>query len=113
CLGYRVFVGILGWIVVGLVALALSVYLWHGHLPSHSSHPLRPLLAFSLPVFGAALIAFGQQYGDFSILNLILGHLASNGIYYVIVSSASSLSLLWTTVSQALYSARSACHPPD
>src|SRR6059058_992736 len=112
-LGYRVFGIILGWIVGGLVALALSVYLWHGHLPSHSSHPLRPLLAFSLPVFGAALIAFGQQYGDFSILNLILGHLASNGIYYVIVSSVSALSILWIPVTQALYPALSASHATD
>src|SRR5207248_9122673 len=81
--------------------------------PSHSSHPLRPLLAFSLPVFGAALIAFGQQYGDFSILNLILCHLASNGIYYVIVSSVSALSILWIPVTQALYPALSASHATD
>src|SRR2546422_5339519 len=112
-LGYRVFGIILGWAVGGVLALVLSLYLWHGQLPSHSSHPLRPLLAFSLPVFGAALIAFGQQYGDFSILNLILGHLASNGIYYVIVSSVSALSILWIPVTQALYPALSASHATD
>src|SRR5436309_11806724 len=76
--GYRVLGIILGWIVGGLVALALSVYLWHGHLPSHSSHPLRPLLAFSLPAVGAALIAVSEQYGEFSVLNMILAHRAAN-----------------------------------
>jgi O-antigen/teichoic acid export membrane protein len=112
-LGYGVIGIITGWVIGGFVGLTLSLYLWHGRLPSHSSHPIRPLLAFSLPVFGAALIAFGQQYGDFTILNLILGHLASNGIYYVLVSSVSALSILWIPVTQALYPALSASHATD
>jgi len=109
-LGYGVLGIILGWVFGGLAALFLSAYLWHGQLPSHSRHPLKPLLAFSLPVFGAALITFGQQYGDFTILNLILGHLPSNGVYYVLVSSVSALSVLWIPVTQALYPALSASH---
>jgi O-antigen/teichoic acid export membrane protein len=112
-LGYRVIGIILGWVVGGIVTLVLSLYLWHGRLPSHSSHPIRPLLSFSLPVFGAALIVFGQQYGDFSILNFVLGHLPSNGVYYIIVSSVSALSVLWIPVTQALYPALSASHATD
>ncbi len=112
-LGYGVLGIVLGWAVGGLVALALSLYLWHGHLTSHSSHPVRPLLAFSLPVFGAALIAFGQQYGDFGILTALFGILPSNGVYYVIVASVSSLSVLWIPVTQALYPALSASHATE
>jgi O-antigen/teichoic acid export membrane protein len=112
-LGYGVIGIIAGWVVGGFVGLLLSMYLWHGRLRSRSSHPLRPLLAFSLPVFGAALISFGQQYGDFTILNLILGHLASNGIYYVLVSSVSALSILWIPVTQALFPALSASHATE
>src|SRR5467141_4146823 len=109
-LWYRVEGIILGWIIGGLVSIMVSTYLWHGHLSSHSSYPIRPLLAFSLPVFGAALIVFGQQYGDFEILNALLGKLPSNGVYYIIVSSVSFLSVLWIPVTQALYPALSASH---
>src|SRR2546427_873345 len=112
-LGYKVLGIVLGWTIGGLVALVLSFYLWHGRLPSQSSHPVKPLLMFSLPVFGAALIVFGQQYGDFAILTALFGILPSNGIYYVIVASVSSLSVLWIPVTQALYPALSASHASE
>jgi O-antigen/teichoic acid export membrane protein len=109
-LGYRVSGIVLGWVIGGLVAVALSTYLWHGQLPERSSHPIKPLLAFSLPVFGSALIVFGQQYGDITILQAILGQLSTTGAYYLIVSSVSFLSVLWIPVTQALYPALSATH---
>ena len=109
-LGYRVLGIVTGWLFGGLITLAFAVYLWHGHLPAHSSHPLRPLLAFSLPVFGAMLTAFGQQYGGFEILNVVLGQVPANGVYYIIMSSVASLSILWIPLTQALYPALSASH---
>jgi O-antigen/teichoic acid export membrane protein len=109
-LGYRVLGIVTGWVFGGLITLAFAVYLWHGRLPAHSSHPLRPLLAFSLPVFGATLAAFGQQYGGFEILNVVLGKVPANGVYYIIVSSVASLSILWIPLTQALYPALSASH---
>jgi O-antigen/teichoic acid export membrane protein len=93
-----------------LIAVLLSTYLWHGQLPEHSSHPIKPLLAFSLPVFGSALITFGQQYGDITILQALIGQLSTTGAYYLIVSSVSFLSVLWIPVTQALYPALSASH---
>jgi O-antigen/teichoic acid export membrane protein len=108
--GYRVMGIVLGWVIGGLVTLLLSIYLWHGRLPSHSSYPVEPLLAFSLPVFGSALIGFGQQYGDITILQAVLGQLSTTGAYYLIVSSVSFLSILWIPVTQALYPALSASH---
>jgi O-antigen/teichoic acid export membrane protein len=109
-LGYRVTGIVSGWVIGGLVAALLSTYLWHGQLPEKSSHSIRPLLAFSLPVFGSALIAFGQQYGDITILQAIIGQLSTTGAYYLIVSSVSFLSVLWIPVTQALYPALSASH---
>jgi O-antigen/teichoic acid export membrane protein len=109
-LGYRVTGIVLGWVIGGLVAILLSTYLWHGRLPTRNSFPVRPLLAFSLPVFGSALIVFGQQYGDITILQGILGQLSTTGAYYLIVSSVSFLSVLWIPVTQALYPALSAGH---
>src|SRR3989441_9331626 len=109
-LGYRVTGIVSGWVIGGLVAVLLSTYLWHDQLPERSSHPIKPLLAFSLPVFGSALIAFGQQYGDITILQGIIGQLSTTGAYYLIVSSVSFLSVLWIPVTQALYPALSASH---
>jgi O-antigen/teichoic acid export membrane protein len=109
-LGYRVTGIVLGWVIGGLVAIIFSTYLWHGQLPTQNSRPIKPLLAFSLPVFGSALIVFGQQYGDITILQGILGQLSTTGAYYLIVSSVSFLSVLWIPVTQALYPALSASH---
>jgi O-antigen/teichoic acid export membrane protein len=109
-LGYRVTGIVAGWVIGGLVAVLLSTYLWHGQLPEHTSHPIKPLLAFSLPVFGSALITFGQQYGDITILQAIIGQLSTTGAYYLIVSSVSFLSVLWIPVTSALYPALSASH---
>src|SRR5207245_115213 len=86
-LGYRVTGIVSGWLLGGLAAVLLSSYLWHGQLPERNTHPIKPLLAFSLPVFGSALIAFGQQYGDITILQAIIGQLSTTGAYYLIVSS--------------------------
>ena len=109
-LGYGVQGIIFGWVIGGLATLALSIYMWHGTLPAKKSHPIRPLLRFSLPVFGAALIVFGQQYGDIEILTARLGVVPSIGIYSTLVSSVGSLSVLWIPVTQALYPAISASH---
>src|SRR6266571_3222114 len=49
-LGYRVTGIVSGWLIGGLAAVLLSSYLWRGQLPERSSHPIKPLLAFSLPV---------------------------------------------------------------
>jgi len=71
-----------GWAVGGIATLLLSVYLWHGQLPRGASYPIRPILAFSLPVFISALITLdsngvtwassifcsGQLFSDLTIL---------------------------------------------
>lgn len=109
-IGYGLQGIIFGWIIGGIAALSLSIYMWHGTLPEKTSYPIRPLLNFSLPVFGAAIIVFGQQYGDIEILTARLGVVSSIGIYSILVSSVGSLSVLWIPVTQALYPAISASH---
>ena len=98
-----------GWAVGGIATLLLSVYLWHGQLPKGGSYPLRPILAFSLPVFASSLITLGQQWGDLGIIYLLLGATIL-GPYYLVVSSVNFLSVLWTPVNQAIYPALSAAH---
>jgi len=98
-----------GWAVGGIATLILSVYLWHGQLPRGGSYPIRPILAFSLPVFASALITLGQQWGDLGIIYVLLGATIL-GPYYIVVSSVNFLSVLWMPVNQAIYPALSAAH---
>src|SRR5437867_6286963 len=48
--GLRVLGIVSVWAFGGIVTVILSAYLWHGQLPKGGSFPLRPILAFSLPV---------------------------------------------------------------
>ena len=52
---------VLGWVIGGIVTIFLSLYMWHGRLPKSRPYPLRPILAFSMPVFASVLVTTGQQ----------------------------------------------------
>jgi len=69
---------------------------------------LRPLLAFTLPLFAATLITLGQQWGDVGIIQFRLGQLPTTGGYYIVISSVGFLSAFWFPVANALYPALSA-----
>ncbi len=107
--GYGVFGIVIGWTVGAGAAVFLSIFIWHGQLPKAKPYPLRPLLAFSLPVFASALITLGQQWGDIGIILVLLGP-TTLAPYYIAVSSVNFLSILWMPVNQAIYPALSAGH---
>ncbi len=112
-LGLRVLGIIVGWGVGGVAAIILSVLLWRNHLPQPRHYPLRPLLAFTLPLFAATLITLGQQWGDVGIIQFRLGQLATTGGYYIIISSVGFISAFWFPVANALFPALSAAHGRD
>jgi O-antigen/teichoic acid export membrane protein len=93
----------LGWALGGLATLVFSLYLWKGKLSLSTSYPVRPLLAFSLPLFAATLISLLQNWGDITLLQGILGQFGTTGAYYIVVSSVAFLSILWTPIAGALY----------
>ena len=101
---------IVGWAVGGVAAIGLSVFLWRNKLPVTSNYPMRPLLAFTLPLFVATLISLGQQWGDVTILQIRTGDLSITGGYYVVISSVGFLSAFWFPVANALYPSLSASH---
>ncbi len=106
----RVLGVIIGWAFGGVAALTLSIYYWHNRLPQRKHYPLRPLLAFTLPLFAATIITFSQQWGDIGVLQARLGQLQTTGGYYIIASSVGFLSAFWFPVANALYPTLSAAH---
>ncbi len=109
-LGQGVLGIIVGWTVGGIVAILMSAFLWRNRLPQTHHYPLRPLLAFTLPLFAATLISLGQQWGDVGIIQFRLGQLPTTGGYYIVISSVGFLSAFWFPVANALYPALSAAH---
>lgn len=108
-LGLRVLGLMVGWAIGGATAILLSLYMWRGLLPRGGNYPLRPILAFGLPVFVSTLVTIGQTWGDIGIIYLLLGSTIL-GPYYIVVASVNFLSVLWMPVNQAIYPALSASH---
>jgi O-antigen/teichoic acid export membrane protein len=99
-----------GWAVGAFAALALSIFLMKGKLPRSENFPARTLLVFSLPLFASALITLLQGWGDIALLQAVLGQFGTTGAYYLVVTSVSFLSILWTPTAGALYPALSSSH---
>ncbi len=102
-----------GWAIGAFATLLLSLYLLKGKLPQANNFPARPLLVFSLPLFGSALVTLLQGWGDIALLQAILGQFGTTGAYYLVVSSVAFLSILWTPAAGALYPALSSSYASD
>ena len=88
------------WAIGASAALLLSTYLMKGGLPRANSFPACPLLVFSLPLFASALVTFLQGWGDVALLQAIIGQFGTTGAYYLVVTSVSFLSILWTPTAE-------------
>jgi O-antigen/teichoic acid export membrane protein len=102
-----------GWAIGAFATLLLSTYLLKGKLPKANSFPARTLLVFSLPLFASALVALLQGWGDIALLQAILGQFGTTGAYYLVVTSVSFLSILWTPAAGALYPALSSSYTSE
>jgi O-antigen/teichoic acid export membrane protein len=90
-----------------------SFYMWRGRYPFESNYPVRSLLAFSLPLFASAIITLIQGWGDIALLQAILRQFGTTGAYYIVISGATFLSILWAPTAGALYPALSSSYAGD
>jgi O-antigen/teichoic acid export membrane protein len=102
-----------GWAIGAFATLLLSTYLLKGKLPKANSFPARTLLVFSLPLFATAIVTLLQGWGDIALLQAILGQFGTTGAYYLVVTSVSFLSILWTPAAGALYPALSSTYTSE
>jgi len=101
--GLRVLGLSLGFLAGSAATLLYSAAVLKGKVraSSKTSFPTVKLLKFALPVYGANVIGLVQSWLDVSTLSSIAG-LSVAGTYYVAVSSAAPLSVLWAPLSSAL-----------
>jgi O-antigen/teichoic acid export membrane protein len=99
-----------GWAIGAFAALLLSIYLMKGKLPRADNFPARTLLIFSIPLLASALVTLLQSWGDIALLQAIIGQFGTTGAYYLVVTSVSFLSILWTPAAGALYPALSSSY---
>jgi O-antigen/teichoic acid export membrane protein len=99
-----------GWAIGAFAALLLSIYLMKDKLPRADNFPARTLLIFSIPLLASALVTLLQSWGDIALLQAILGQFGTTGAYYLVVTSVSFLSILWTPAAGALYPALSSSY---
>ena len=102
-----------GWAIGASAALLLSAFLLKRKLPKADNFPARTLLVFSLPLFASALVTLLQGWGDIALLQAILGQFGTTGAYYLVVTSVSFLSILWTPAAGALYPALSSSYTSE
>jgi O-antigen/teichoic acid export membrane protein len=102
-----------GWAIGAFAALVLSIFLMKGKLPKSDNFPARTLLVFSLPLFASALVTLLQGWGDIALLQAILSQFGTTGAYYLVVTSVSFLSILWTPAAGALYPALSSSYTSE
>jgi O-antigen/teichoic acid export membrane protein len=91
----------------------LSISLFKGGLQKADNFPARRLLIFSLPLLASALVTLLQGWGDIALLQAILGQFGTTGAYYLVVTSVSFLSILWTPAAGALYPALSSSYTSE
>ena len=108
-IGYRLTGVVAGFLLGSVACLALSLALLRGKLPlANEKFPPRTLLAYSYPVWITMIVNIGQSWADSAILYALTSSLATLGVYYLISTGATVISVLWTPVTTTMFPAMSA-----
>lgn len=101
----------LGLLLGALASLLYSLLALRGRLGGAEGEVSpRALLSYGLPLYGTNLISLGQGWLDLLVLYGISADLSALGVYYIVVASAGTLSILWAPLSSALFPAMSFSH---
>jgi len=103
----------LGWLIAATITLAFSLYVLRGRLYLEKGLPVKKILDFSLPIHVFAVLTFIQGWADIAILYALATDLSNIGTYYLVVSGATILSLLYAPISMTILPALSARYSRD
>lgn len=92
-----------GWLIGVFVSLLMSLTLVHRSLGvSKESHPIRPLIGFSSPLYLSNILAFFVSWIDLIFVYSLLAE-GITGTYYVAVRASVVPSLMFSSIITALF----------
>lgn len=102
-LGYGIAGILLGWLIGDLIAMLLALHATLPFLSKHSAnHPLKPLLRYSLPLYGTSLLNYFSNSIDRYLILLLAGTFAL-GIYSPSIAAAGTVGIVTGSISGALF----------
>jgi O-antigen/teichoic acid export membrane protein len=98
-----------GFFVGALVCLCYSMVALRGKLVKpEGALSYGELFSYSWPLYANGLIGLWSGWVSLLVLQLVVGSLSLTGVYYLVVSGAGALGILWSSFSSALFPAMSA-----
>jgi len=102
---------LIGYVTGAFIALTAAVVLLHGKLPKTTKNmPLKPLLYFSLPLFFSSVTLLVLNWADVVIITSLTGDYSLTGVYYIVINSVGTLSILYAPMMTTIFPALSAHH---
>ena len=100
-----------GYIVGSIIAITIAINFLRGKLPKTTKNmPLKPLLYFSLPLFLSSITALVLTWADVVTITTLTGDYSITGVYYIIIHSVGTLSILYMPMMTAIFPTLSAHH---
>ena len=102
---------IIGYIIGSIIALAVAINFLRDKLPKTTKNmPLKPLLYFSLPLFLSSITMLVLSWADIAIITSLTGDYSLTGVYYIVINSVGTLSILYSPMITTIFPTLSAHH---
>ena len=102
---------IIGYIIGSIIAITAAISFLRGKLPKTTKNmPLKPLLYFSLPLFLSSLTGIVFNWADVVIITSFIGDYSLTGLYYIVINSVGTLSILYMPMMTTIFPTLSAHH---
>ena len=102
---------IIGYITGSIIALITAAAFIRNRFPkTDHKASLKPILNFSLPLLLSSLTLLVLNWADILIVTATTSDYSLTGIYYIVLRSVTTLSILWIPISTTIFPALSAKH---
>lgn len=102
---------IIGYIIGSIITLILAITFLRGKLPKTTKKmPLKPLLYFSFPLFLTSITGLVLNQADSVIIASLTGDLSLTGVYYIVINSVATLTILFSPMMTTIFPTISANH---
>jgi O-antigen/teichoic acid export membrane protein len=100
---------IVGYMVGSIIAISLAIIFLRGKLNQTTTKKthIKPLLHFSFPLFLTSITTLILNWADIVIITTLVKDLSLTGIYYIVVNSVGTLTLLYIPVTTTIFPALS------